>query len=641
MTLGAAIEPGGVSTMHLMRRPLLLLASTILLALLARPAGAQDFLNSLGNAAPGGEKAAVDAAANLTAAQPGQQVVVAVTLDVVKGWKAQSNQPLTPGLIAFNVRVGASDQLTAYAPLYAEPTVMELGVNGEVSVFGGRTVHYVPIEISPDAEPGTMLLIDGIATVQVCDDSLCLPPKDVEWSISLPIVADAASVEPANAAVFDGFDPSVWSRLKPMADAPTTLAAGSSGTAFKLFGFELDLANFGPAMILLLAFVAGILFNVVPCVLPVLPMKIIGFYETAQHSRSRCFALGVAFSVGMTAVFVVLAVLLFGFSETLGFTWGAQFSNPWFSGTMALLLLIFALYQFGLLTFVLPAKVYSITPRHDTYAGNIGFGAMTAVLSTPCTFGLFAALLAWAATQPTWLGIAAVSTTGLGMASPYLILSLVPEVARKFPRTGKWSEIIKQTGGFLVLAVAFYFAWAALRVVLPKAIVGPNYWWIVFAPVAAGCVFLVIAAVRMKSPRGILVCTITAAVLVGATLPVFWRLANPPAGWTYFSETALAEARASNRPVLVKFTADWCLNCQTVEQRVFGTQEQVDAWADGYNLRLIKVDLTQNDAPGWDLLSELNPARAIPFTAVYLPGEDRPRALTGIYGSDDLRDALE
>ncbi len=590
----------------------------------------------------------VSAALNFDRVQPGQQAVVAIVLEVPEGYHGQSSEPLLDFLVPFNISVDEFDGVTVYAPIYAKGHIenyplVSPDTNGDMSVYTGRTVHYLPIEVSADARPGETITLTGKAVVQNCDDSLCYQPETLKWSVQVIVAGEAETVNPANTELFDDFDPATWSNLKPLdptTTATTTAATASTGMAFTLFGWDFDLGNFGVLAVLGFAFVAGILFNVVPCVLPVLPMKIISFYETAEHSRSRCFALGVAFSIGMIAVFAGLAVVLFGFAETLDFNWGEQFSNPWFSGVMALLLIIFAAYQFGFLTFVLPAKVYAITPRHDTYTGNVGFGAMTAVLSTPCTFGLFAALLAWAATQPTWLGIAVVTMTGVGMAAPYLVLSAFPGVARKFPRTGAWSEVIKQVGAFLILAVAIYFAKTALRPILPEVIAGASYWWIIFAPILIGCVFLVIAAIRIGGTRAIVTTTILSAILLAITSPIFYRLANPPAGWTYYNEAALAEARATNRPVLLKFTADWCLNCQTVEQRVFGTQEQMDGWADD-GLHLLKADLTAEDAAGWPLLKELNPARSIPFTAVYLPGEDQPRALTGIYGEDDLRAVLE
>ena len=222
------------------------------------------------------------------------------------------------------------------------------------------------------------------------------------------------------------------------------------------------------------------------------------------------------------------------------------------------------------------------------------------------------------------------------MASPYLLLSAFPELARGFPRTGAWSEIIKQATGFLLLAVAAYFA----RPLLPDALRGPSFWWVVYGCVLVGSLFLVVSAVRLGGRRGMLVSAAVAVLLAGGLLPMVWRLANPPVGWQKFSTTALADARAAGGPVLVKFTADWCANCQAVEQRVFGTQEQVDGWTEEAGLTLIKADLTKQDAAGWDLLKQLNPAGAIPFTAVYFPGSQAPRSLTGIYGTEDLLNLL-
>ncbi|MEM1012407.1 MAG: thioredoxin family protein, partial [Planctomycetota bacterium] len=131
---------------------------------------------------------------------------------------------------------------------------------------------------------------------------------------------------------------------------------------------------------------------------------------------------------------------------------------------------------------------------------------------------------------------------------------------------------------------------------------------------------------------------VIALLLGGGTLPLAYRLANPPTGWVKFADADIATLQADG-PVVVKFTADWCANCQTIEQLVFGTQDQMDALGE-QGVALVKADLTKRDAPGWPLLAELNPARAIPFTAVYLPGESSPRKLTGIYDAGELNENL-
>ena len=569
----------------------------------------------------------VSTAANFASVEPGQQAVVAVVLDVEEGWHAQSSEPLTDNLIAFEVKA-EGDGFAAFDPVYAEAKIANYPAispetDGDVSVYDGRTVHYLPVQIADDA--GESVTIAGTVRVQVCDDQSCKAPANVPWSVTLPV---GDSVPAADQAPFDSWDPAAWAELLPA--APSSAFVADANQAGDFLGLDFDLADAGPPLVLSLAFVAGVFFNAVPCVLPVLPLKIVSFYESAKHSRARCAANGLAFGAGIVLAFAALATLIFVFKAV---TWGSLFSNVYFSAAVVLVLVVAAAYQFGLLTFVLPAKVYGTDAAAGNAGGvlgNVGFGVFTAVLSTPCTFGLFLALLVWAAAQPAWLGVVAVTVVGVGMASPYVLLSLFPGVVRRFPRTGAWSELVKQATGFVLLAVAAYFA----RPLLGE-LRGPWVWWVVWGCVAAAGVYLVVGAAKIGGRRGILVSGVVAAVLAFGTLPLAYRLANPPAGWVKF-----ADFEEADRPYLVKFTADWCANCQTIEQRVFGTQDQMDAWRDA-GLTLVKADLTDPDAPGWALLADLNPARAIPFTAVYLPGREEPVGLPGIYGSGDVRGVLK
>ncbi len=458
---------------------------------------------------------------------------------------------------------------------------------------------------------------------QACDDQLCDPQVTEAWSVELPVVAAGTPTPPANETLFDTFDPTVWSRLE-------TNVSGE--TAFKLFGYEINLADFGTLGTLGFAFVAGILFNVVPCVLPVLPLKALSFYEVSQHHRGKTLLLGMAFGLGVVLVFVALGVMLFALKL---FTWGEPFSNPWFSGIIAIVLAVMAAYQFGLLTLALPTKVYAFTPRHDTLGGNVAFGGLTAVLSTPCTFGLFAALLSWALAQPAWLAVTAITVVGVGMASPYVVLSAFPQLASRFPRGGAVSDIVKKATGFLVLAIALFFAKVALRPILPDAIMGNAYWWVVFAPVALACLYVMIQTPRVTKWRGTIIAIVVGAVTLWFATATTMTLAGEP-----FEKFDVARVTGDvDRPVVVKFTADWCLNCKTIEATVFGDDDYVGGLrAEG--ITLLKADLTADDADGWALLQELHPSRSIPFTAVYLPGEVTPRKLTGIYNASDLDEAL-
>ncbi|HWP41441.1 MAG TPA: protein-disulfide reductase DsbD domain-containing protein, partial [Tepidisphaeraceae bacterium] len=132
-------------------------------------------------------RATIRAALNYTALQPGQQAVIAVVLDVAPGFHAQSHTPLDPNLIAFEVKLEPNDQIQAWSPVYPPGQVHEYPALGKVSVYDGRTITYIPIELRADARPGKLTL-NGTATYQICDDEACYPPEDAAFSIQTEIV---------------------------------------------------------------------------------------------------------------------------------------------------------------------------------------------------------------------------------------------------------------------------------------------------------------------------------------------------------------------------------------------------------------------------------------------------------------------
>ena len=221
--------------------------------------------------------------------------------------------------------------------------------------------------------------------------------------------------------------------------------------------------------------------------LPVLPLKAIGFYEVSQHNRAKSVALGAVFSIGLIAAFATLSILVVVL-EWL--KWGELFQKTWFLAAIITVLVAMALSTFGLFSVNVPASMYSFTPRHDTYVGNFLFGILTAALSTPCTFGMFVGLLTVALSQQSrWIGATLITTVGVGMASPYFLLSAFPEMARRFPRTGPWAEMVKQLMGFLLLGTAVYFARPFFQKFLHSDSspyrASDVFWWALFAVVAA------------------------------------------------------------------------------------------------------------------------------------------------------------
>jgi thiol:disulfide interchange protein DsbD len=569
--------------------------------------------------------------------QRGQQAVLAVVAQIEPGYHAQSHTPLDPALIPFEVRLDPAMGLALLPPQYPAAIVKNFPALGQLSIYSGKVIVFVPIRVAADA-PLTPLTIKGTVSCQICNDQVCFAPQDTPFQISTQIVDASEKISPVDQTLFKDFDPTIFATASTQPQTLTSTAGGSplaTNTPKPVWTVAGIAVGNSAVLVLLVALCIGIIFNLMPCVLPVLPLKAIGFYEAAQHGRSRSIFLGIWFSVGIIVIFGVLALLVVVLRT---FQWGEQFSNPIFVSVITIILLIMAAGMFGAFSFRLPTAVYNITPRHDTISGNIAFGALSAVLSTPCTAPLFPGLLAWAVGQPAWLGVIAMLTVGFGMALPYLVLSAFPNLSRHIPRTGPWSLLLKEMLGFLLLAFAFFFAGGSLfgtRISI----------WGFTLVIYVAALFLIIRTIFLaRRPGPIVSAAVAAVLLAGTTTVVAARLTLTPAGsevipWQPYSETAFASARDSGQVTMVEFTASWCFNCIALEATTFHDPRSGQAVRNARAIAL-RADLTDRHAPGWKLLGELNPAGGIPLTAIYAPGSDDPQQLASLYTTQDLVDAL-
>ena len=183
-----------------------------------------------------------------------------------------------------------------------------------------------------------------------------------------------------------------------------------------------------------------------------------------------------------------------------------------------------------------------------------------------------------------------------------------------------------------MLATAFYFA----RPLLPHAISPPLFWWTIFALVLAGGAFLVIQTARLVGTgRSIVISSLCSALVVGGMLAWTLKVGREPYDWQPYSDVALADARRDGRPVLIDFTADWCVNCHYLEAVVIKDPAVVKAVRAGKVL-MMKADCTRTNAPAVPLKNKLVPTGEIPLTAVYLPQQADPVLLKGVYSADDL-----
>jgi thiol:disulfide interchange protein len=519
---------------------------------------------------------------------PGGDNVLAVVLQIEPGWHINPDEPQVVKGTDFKpiptvLTVTADGGLLAETPRFPKPTPVKVAFAASpIAVFSGRTVVYVPVRLSPAAPVGP-LEVKLALSYQTCDDKNCLFPTTINATTRLEIVPAGQDLGPTDSTLFSQFQ-----------SAPGLVR-------FSVFRWEFQIDPSGLSGMLLIglaAVVGGLLLNFTPCVLPVVPLKILAL-SRASGSRGRCLALGVAMSAGVIGFWVVLGAAV-GSLALLRSTIELRSANelfqyPWFTIGVGTGIAVMAVGMCGVFSLRLPQWVYTLNPSRDTLIGSAGFGVMTAVLSTPCTAPFMGAAAAWAATQRPGVSLAVFAAIGLGMALPYLVLAAFPVLVRRVPRSGPGSVLIKELMGLLMLAAAAYFIGTGIVgwTTTPPDPPAVGYWWVVMALVAVAGAWLAIRARRIvASPwrRGLWI-TVGALVIVGAALVGRRFTDRGPIDWVYYTPQRLAEAKVQKKVVVMEFTAQWCLNCKALEEGVLRTSRVVEAFSRP-DVVPVKVDLT-------------------------------------------------
>ncbi len=477
-------------------------------------------------------------------------------------------------------------------------------------VFEGKTVIFVPLSVASDAPTGPQNITFKLE-FQACTATNCVAPSTVDVSLEIDVKPGASSGAPP--AVFAPFDSAIFSQIHSGV-APSNLIE------FAFFGwkFSVDPQGSGFFVVLIIAAIGGLLLNFTPCVLPVIPLKIMGLSRIAGNRR-RCLVLGAALSIGVVTFWIGLGLAVALIS---GFTSSSQlFQYPIFTVTVGVVIAIMAVGMCGFFSIPLPQSVAGIEFRHDTIGGSVGFGVMTAVLSTPCTAPLMGAAAAWAATQNPWIVFIVFGAIGFGMALPYFILSAFPQLVSHVPKSGPSSDLVKQTMGLLLLAAAAYFVGAGLAgfLVSPPTPPTNDYWWIVSALGTIAGIWLCWRTLRLtRSVKFRSIFCALGVVIAIISVSVGIQLTDDgKINWTYYTPARLADALTSGDVVMIDFTAEWCLNCKTLEKTVLESSSVVARLQAG-GIRTIKVDLTGNNAEGRELLKKYDRV-TIPLLVILAP----------------------
>ncbi len=569
--------------------------------------------------------------ASKTQVAPGDTVAIAVIFDFAPGWHVHTNAPvLTPGMKAEKftpiptvIEAKPPPGLTIWATQWPKSSQTRFQISEKFGlenygVFQGHAVAYVPARIPATAKPGSSVELPIQVGYQACDERNCDGPVDETPVVKFDIVdlsaAGAAKPDP----VFKDFDIAVFG-------TPPLSGGGSQPVNFSAFGWEftINAAGAGLLLLLLVAAFGGLLLNFTPCVLPVIPLKIMGLSQAAGNP-SRCFYLGSVMSLGLVAFWVGIGAAIAFIS---GFTAiNSLFQTPWFSLCVGAFILVMAVGMLGAFAVRLPQVVYLINPNHESAGGSFLFGIMTAILSTPCTAPFMGSAAAWAAKQRGDITLLTFGAIGFGMALPYLVLSAFPKFLSKMPRTGPASELIKQVMGLLMIAVGVFFLGTGLDPMLRAPVDSPIlfYWWIIAAFGVGAMVLLVRRTFAITKRTGPRVCwTVFGLVFSAVTVLTAREITDAgPIPWIGYTPERLAEQLGKKKTVVLDFTAQWCLSCKALESGVLHRPEIVKLLT-GPDVVPMRVDLTGNNLAGKAKLQEFNSV-AIPLLVVLGPGTTEP-----------------
>jgi thiol:disulfide interchange protein DsbD len=399
-----------------------------------------------------------------------------------------------------------------------------------------------------------------------------------------------------------------------------------------------------------LAFLGGLLLNLMPCVFPVLFLKGLGLVHSGHGELHKLRAHGLVYSAGILVSFWALVAVLLGLraaGATLG--WGFQFQSPVFLALMAGLLFFLGLslagqFEIGL---TLTSAGGSLAEKQG-YTGSFFTGVLAVVVATPCTAPFMGAAIGYALAQSPAVTFAVFTALALGLAAPYVALTLQPAWTCLLPKPGVWMEVLRQAVAVPIFATVIWLAW----------VLAAAYGASVLAALLASFLLLAIAGWFLgRWPAKRWATAVAALILLGViALAVFGQrlvgdakasmeptgntgLASAAAGaWEPWSPQLLAAYQSQGRPVFVDFTAAWCLSCQ-VNERIALNQPQVKKAFQAAHVALLRADWTRHDEAITQALTALGRS-GVPAYALYAPGQSQPKMLPEVLTPGIVTDAI-
>lgn len=405
-----------------------------------------------------------------------------------------------------------------------------------------------------------------------------------------------------------------------------------------------------------LAFAGGLLLNLMPCVLPVLSLKIFHLLQMSGESKKKLRLNAIGYGTGVIVSFLLLAVILVLFraaGQKLG--WGFHLQSPVFLALMVLFLTAVSLNLLGVFEIGSSfTRLENMERSENSLSGAVFSGIIATVVATPCTAPFMGSAMGFAFTRPAWETLLIFLFLGAGMAFPFLAAAWFPGWIRVLPKPGRWMLVLKQFLAFPMFGTAVWLAWVfgnqtsvdGLALLTGAALLLSAGLYLYGSIFQKGSGFSAGRAITAVSALSLTVLSVGLSLhsvsykdtATDTKISPAAETAYKPRTWIAYDEKLISRYRQAGYPVFVDFTADWCLSCKVNERTVLNTDEIMQFFEDK-KIVLFKADWTEEDPAITDALEQLG-RNGVPVYAVYLPGSRKADLLPEVLTKQIVKNAF-
>lgn len=543
---------------------------------------------------------------------PGDDIKLAVELNIKEGWHINSNKPLDEFLIPTKISIVNFDKSFFNLEKVVYPPAQEVTLSFSdkpLSAWEGIVYAGAAVKAPSDMQPGSYKFIVEVE-YQSCNNSTCLPPMTIKDTVTVNVTNDKETISETNREIFKNIQGDLTtsvSQVKKDKDSITS-ALESNGLFIGL----------------LLVFLGGLALNLTPCVYPLIPITIGYFGGQSEGSTKKLFMMGLLFVVGLALTYSIIGVI----TALSGAIFGALLQNTYVILFIVLIFIVLSLSMFGVYEFKLPdALVAKAGGAKGGYYGAFFMGLTMGIVAAPCIGPFVLGLVTYvAAKADPFFGFLMFFVLALGLGFPYLFLAMFSGKIKNLPRAGEWMDGVKHIFGFILIGMALYF----LLPLLPKEISG--YVLPVFMIITA--IYLLFIEKLANNIIGFRLFKIAfSIILIGVAVYSLMPGSENSINWKKYSDNSLNATVEGKRGTIIDFYADWCIPCKELDALTFSDPAVI---TEAENFETYKADMTKSLAPEVELLRNKFKIVGVPTVLILDSKGNEVERITGFLPPDEF-----